>query len=601
MKTLEILSVTLENFQSYKTLDFQFPTQSGFYFIKGQNKVDTGMGGEGAGKSTLFDAICWAFNGKTPGGFKAGDIVCWMFDKKTASVTVRTNQGVLKRTQSPNSLIWEGNIIDQVRLNEIIGLSYEQFLITTLHGQSLDLFLEKSGSEQSEFLTQAMQLERWDYYQQKAKDKQKKKQTELSTLQLELKNMEGQIKQLEALNWEEDSLAWETSHKASIKEIALKMETLEKEKESLTEELKEIKQKQAELASNSLGEEPDTSLLIRLKQNSGKLTETIGGLSKEIDIAHKWIQYFQKTPSCSTCLQTISEEHSHKQLQEFEATLKETKEEILFTQERKETVDQKITELTSQKEQYTIQLRAFELQKSQLTQERSSCEKDLNRIILSHNQYQKDLEKKKDEKNPFLKKKEETDLKLKTLKTYVHEVSSQVDTLFKEAEHCGFWVQGFRDIKISQFQKFLHQLETESNLLLKKLSMSTWSFSISSATNNGGYTTISIDASHNDKKAPLRRYSGGEGVRLKLVFQIALGTLLRRITESSFGIEVFDEPFRYLSEEGILTSLDLLKEYSQLSEKQVYLIDHSVHSWGGFDGEVLVVKDSEGSHAEWEV
>ena len=81
---------------------------------------------------------------------------------------------------------------------------------------------------------------------------------------------------------------------------------------------------------------------------------------------------------------------------------------------------------------------------------------------------------------------------------------------------------------------------------------------------------------------------------------MALGGLLQRITETSFNIEIFDEPFRYLSENGIKMSLDVLKEYSLLSEKQVYLIDHSVHSYGEFDGEIMVIKDSEGSHADWE-
>ena len=108
MQTIKIKSITLNNFQSYSHLELNFPENPGFYFVKGKNLKEPEMGSEGVGKSSLFDAVCWAFYGKTPKGFKASDIVSWSFDKKSTSVTVQTNLGTLIREQSPNALLWQG-------------------------------------------------------------------------------------------------------------------------------------------------------------------------------------------------------------------------------------------------------------------------------------------------------------------------------------------------------------------------------------------------------------------------------------------------------------------------------------------------------------
>ena len=118
-------------------------------------------------------------------------------------------------------------------------------------------------------------------------------------------------------------------------------------------------------------------------------------------------------------------------------------------------------------------------------------------------------------------------------------------------------------------------------------------------TDKGGNSSIDINTIHNAKIAPLGRYSGGEGTRLRIIFQMALGAILEGIAGITYGIELFDEPFSYLSETGVYELVDLLKEYSVSSGKKVFLIDHSVHSYGDFTNILNITKDSTGSHFEW--
>ncbi len=598
MQTIKIKHVTLDNFQSYSNLTLHFPENSGFYFVKGKNLKEPEMGSEGVGKSSLFDAICWAFYGKTPKGFKASDIVSWSFDKKSTSVTIQTSLGTLVRKQSPNMLLWQGAPIDQSYLNGMLGLSYEQFIITTIHGQDLDFFLEKKGAEQSEFLTDVLNLNRWDLYQQRAKDLLKSKQSELTNLQMTQKNLEGQIQQLRSLNWEKECYEWDKERKIALQKIESEKEKLQQEYTTKEKEKDSLTKKLADTLLTLPKEKPQEESILRLRNNQQKLTQILGELSAEKQSVLKWINYFTKTPSCATCLQPISEEHSQKHLNDFKKKETSLTEDIEFSEKRRTAIAEKIATLTQAFENYRMQVHSIEKETMAIKIKKEGIEKELSRIKSLMDSY--DSQKNQKVINPFLKKKEETEQKLAELNSQLKSVTSSVETFFHEIDHYSFWVQGFRDIKISQFQYFLEQLENEANILLKKLEMVSWKFSISSQTNNAGYTTISIDASHEGQTAPLSRYSGGEGVRLKIVFQMALGGLLQRITETSFNIEVFDEPFRYLSKNGIKMSLDVLKEYSLLSEKQVYLIDHSVHSYGEFDGEILVIKDSEGSHADWE-
>lgn len=94
---MKITSCHLENFGSYKTLNFDFE-QQGLALIQGST---------GSGKSTLCDVISWVAFGRTAKDGAVDEVLSWPGDKVTKGVINvelgRTTRCQIVRTRGPNS------------------------------------------------------------------------------------------------------------------------------------------------------------------------------------------------------------------------------------------------------------------------------------------------------------------------------------------------------------------------------------------------------------------------------------------------------------------------------------------------------------------
>lgn len=124
---MRILGVSLENFASYKALDFAFNDQ-GLILIHGPN---------GAGKSTLCDAIPWVLFGRTAKNGSVDDILTWpggLTAKGAITFELNGVQTSITRTRKPNDLYIDENtrgkdIPDTQRIiNRLLGIDVEYFL-----------------------------------------------------------------------------------------------------------------------------------------------------------------------------------------------------------------------------------------------------------------------------------------------------------------------------------------------------------------------------------------------------------------------------------------------------------------------------------------
>lgn len=131
---MRVISCHLENFASYKSLDFSFDKQ-GLCLIQGAT---------GAGKSTLCDAIAWALFGRTAKGGAVDEVISWYGGVAKGSVALQVgNKSIwVHRTRGPkaNDLyynidgVWEistrgKDLADtQKMLNEELGFDAELYL-----------------------------------------------------------------------------------------------------------------------------------------------------------------------------------------------------------------------------------------------------------------------------------------------------------------------------------------------------------------------------------------------------------------------------------------------------------------------------------------
>lgn len=133
---MRILSVHLQNFGSYKELNFDFQNQ-GLTLIQGPT---------GAGKSTLMDVVPWILFGETAKGGKVDEIRSWNTSETTTGNIRLDSDKYITRSRSPNDLFIKDNSGQIIRGKD---LNDTQRIIDSLLGLDCERYL--SGSYFHEF------------------------------------------------------------------------------------------------------------------------------------------------------------------------------------------------------------------------------------------------------------------------------------------------------------------------------------------------------------------------------------------------------------------------------------------------------------------
>jgi len=152
---MKVLKLTIQNFMAVGNITDLELDDKGLVLIQGENQDDTSQDSNGAGKSTIAEALCWAFYGETARGESGDAVVNDKAGKNTAvEVVVVDNEAVYKiaryRKHKPykNMLrveIQEGegwkdvtkgtDKLTQVLVNKIIGCTHEVFASAIYAGQ----------------------------------------------------------------------------------------------------------------------------------------------------------------------------------------------------------------------------------------------------------------------------------------------------------------------------------------------------------------------------------------------------------------------------------------------------------------------------------
>ena len=115
--------LTLEGFRSFrKRTTFDLRTFSAFVHIAGDN---------GAGKSSLMEALYWCLYGKTSRGVRAGNVRSWQSEQQCLVSLRLEKDGTsydVTRTWGPNSLRIDKRNVEQAEVNALVGLSEDEFL-----------------------------------------------------------------------------------------------------------------------------------------------------------------------------------------------------------------------------------------------------------------------------------------------------------------------------------------------------------------------------------------------------------------------------------------------------------------------------------------
>ena len=241
----------ITNFKAFKkTQRFVFPSKPGLYFMQGLNESEPRLGSNGAGKTTIWDALCWVLYGKTPKGLKSGDVCNWEAGKGAiVELDVEVGDGhiTVVRQWSPIKCFirWpDGTEEDMGKEQETPWLPYAQFLHCQLMAQNQPMFLDMKPEPQAALFAEVLQLDQWLGFAQAALRYVASYDKECATIERLIHETEGELKTLQGQDFAERAESWSSAQDKRIKELKDSYDAIIK-RSTLKADLQETREKEA--------------------------------------------------------------------------------------------------------------------------------------------------------------------------------------------------------------------------------------------------------------------------------------------------------------------------------------------------------------------
>lgn len=351
---IEFVSVRWKNFLSYgnKWTEIGFP--SGFRAIRGFN---------GAGKSTIIDALFYGLFGKTYRDVKMDELVNRVNGSDMLVEVKFRKDGdlwTITRGRAPAVLSIEKNgetmdllsskSLTQGEIEKLLGINQELFKrIVVLSINMTKPFMTMTAQEQREFLSDMFNLNVFSKMLAEVKRKMSDLKVDLKVSETEVRSMEsaydtasrayGNAKSAkEALDADRDGKRIDLETKRN--DAKTELERLEQEMKGFSDEIERVK---------SEIEEPDLVGLDKLK-------EELAGLKRSAQEILKDIDFFSKNETCPVCGQHIDDHFKEEKMAELEGR----KCEIGTEGREKQKLAAGITEKISAKDQKMREVRGLE-------------------------------------------------------------------------------------------------------------------------------------------------------------------------------------------------------------------------------------------------
>lgn len=577
----------------------------GLYFLKGRNERSSTLGSNGAGKSSILDALVWCLFGKTVKGLKNPDIVPWTGKGSTeVEVTVQIDgtTHTIKRTVGPNLLSIDDKEVAQQHVDALIQIPIEIVPYTLLMGQDQPLFFDKTAGEKLEVFSSTLDLDRWEKRSSHASElsRQLEKEIESKVLEITLRNEEFQRTESSLVDLKRDSAEWEQKRAESIENSDKQKKALQKKLEPL------VKQRDnADLALDSAETELRASKVSKLVAEESACARRVSESSRALNEAKRQIVSLESMlesisdECCPTCEQPIKSKKTRDELaKNIKGQITALNVNKLSSQLAAEIIAHEASTDALDAESKAMAVFKTASEKARdvldtLISQVSDCESDIRAIDRIREQYE-------NQDNPYRDQIQKLRRQKETLKIKLDEDQKSVTGKTEYYERVRYWVKGFKEIKLYTLTEILQELEITTNSMLDEFGLGGWEiqYDIERENKSGGVTrglNIIVLSPDNNKAVKWGVWSGGEAQRLKIIGSAALSTVLLNHLGVSTNLTFFDEPTKGLSKEGVSNLVDLLADYARDSKKNVWLIDHHAIESARFVETTTVVKDKQGS------
>ena len=340
------------------------------------------VGNNGAGKSTILDALTFSLFGKSYRGVSKSQLINSVNEKGT-EVEIEFEIGTVKwkivRCIKPNkfTIFKDDEILNQdahanaqqIWLETVVlKMNYKSFTQIVILGSSNFVpFMQLSASNRREVIEDLLDIKIFSQMNSVLKDRTKIIKDEIRELEYKLMTLEEKYQMQESFMSEIEALGKKdiSNKKKSIKELINQQEKLLEEEKDLE---KSLESKNNELESFAGAREK----LRKLGNLKGKITQKVTTITKE----HK---FFTDNVTCPTCTQSIEEEFRINKIKDYQNKAKELQsgykelEEAIKEEELREStfikISDEVTNLTHGISQVNTKVSGFQKQVRDLEQE----------------------------------------------------------------------------------------------------------------------------------------------------------------------------------------------------------------------------------------
>lgn len=592
MRTISLVSLTLENFRSFRQpTTLMFSRSPGFRFMTGRNAVEPGLGANGAGKSSTWHGLTWVNFGTSIDDQRSSDLTTWG-EKKPRGTCIWDIDGELatiERAGNPNYLALNGESTTQQVIDRILGRSKKQFVQTVLFGQGARTFVDLSIPERAAVLDDVLDLNLWLTLSETAGKRVSGVEKQIDEISRLIAFDDGRLASLpndEELNIKVND--WEESRRDKINAMITEVEDTERVMAELIETSNRLKNRTRD--HNDITDQE--KLLQHVREEIDKSNKTTGGLLSQTTALQKTITFFSDHPAnCPTCNQRITAQFARQVLADERQEMKG----LIELNKRNAATVRSLLELRDNTEaEYNKSVRILEHLQSQIRETDIRIENQ-NALIL---RLAREIDRLGNEQNPWSKQIEQNRHDRIAVNEHRQELVTNKQSLEGSTLTDGFWRDGFKRVRLFEISRILTHLELEIENQCGMLGLYNWRINVTTETENktrGVRHGVQIQVTSPESSAPWESWSGGEGQRIRLAIALGFASLIERMTAVRYSIEVWDEPSSFLSSEGIDDFLACMRNRVDTEHKALWLIDCGVMANTSFDEVWQMTKTAEGS------
>lgn len=609
---LQFGKVEIENFKCFdgepQTLGFGHRVV-GLHFVRGINEARPALGSNGAGKTSLWDAMCWCLYGRTPDGLRNPDIKPWSGGGGTRvalDLSCDDKPLVVVRTARPNSLTVNDEDVGQEHIDDVV-MSYNTFVNTILLGQERPLFFDLRPQDKMQLFVDVLELDRWEERSRVASGEVQRLtqrgvdiQADLTTAQSLVDAYRENSRSLkkQAREWEEERQGHLDTVEDEIRELGPRVKKLRTdldmasvEYDGAMVELRLIRADLARFVGKLQKKERDRQARVAEAEQA---EAEMGRLEGELhDLSEARV--------CPMCGQSVRASDIKEHCLELVRRIGDLKKKAVLSPPKKERMatkklESRIDRLTESEGKFDDKSNLAQARVHHLTPEHAEASARLQEA-------ERTLEGWADQENPYRAQLRVFRKRFDAERERTVELEKSLRVVNRRVERSGFWISGFKECRLYALEEVLSELSLVSNMVCPELGLDGWEiiYSVEKETKSGSMQrglNVEIRSPENSTRVKWEAFSGGERQRLRLIGALALSETLLSYAGVEPDLEILDEPSRGLSPEGIGDLCECLPARADRLQRRIFYTDHQAIESSLFSSVITVRRSRDGVFTE---